>query len=422
MGGIKRRVGLLHYSLPPVVGGVEAVIEAHTHCFLAAAYAVDLIAGEGAAEALPAGSQFHHLPLLSSQHPRILAVSTGLEKGEVPVDFAELKQAIAGALTPILSELDTLIVHNVLSKHFNLPLTAAICQLLDEGVIRHCIAWGHDFTWTSPNSGHKVRPDYPWDLLRQQREDIHYVTISGQRQAELAGLFGCAREMISVVYNGVAPAELLGLTPAGADLVQRLNLFEADLILLLPVRVTQAKNIEYALALLAALRETGLDARLIVTGPPDPHDENSLRYYRSLQARRDQLGLAGAMHFIYEAGPYPEQGLVIDLPVVADLYRLADILLLPSHREGFGMPVLEAGLLGMPVFAATTVPAAVEIGAEEIFTFAPDLPAATLAQQIYAFAVADNRLRLARQIRQHMSWPAIFREQIEPLLPDQEIA
>ncbi|MCB0030979.1 MAG: glycosyltransferase, partial [Anaerolineales bacterium] len=118
----------------------------------------------------------------------------------------------------------------------------------------------------------------------------------------------------------------------------------------------------------------------------------------------------------------PEQGLVIDLPVVADLYRLADVLLLPSHREGFGMPVLEAGLLGMPVFAATTVPAAVEIGAEEIFTFAPDLPAATLAQQIYAFAVADNRLRLARQIRQHMSWPAIFREQIEPLLPDQEIA
>jgi hypothetical protein len=60
----------------------------------------------------------------------------------------------------ILRRFDHLIVHNVFTKHFNLPLTAALFELLDAQRIPHCIAWCHDFTWTSPHSRSKVHAGY----------------------------------------------------------------------------------------------------------------------------------------------------------------------------------------------------------------------------------------------------------------------
>ncbi len=114
----------------------------------------------------------------------------------------------------------------------------------------------------APIPAHKVFPGQPWDLLRTLHDRMTYVVVSAQRQQELAALFGCAPERIHVVYNGVEPAELLGLSPTGWDLGKRLGILDADLVLLMPVRVTQAKNIEYALQVTAALKAQGVRPKL----------------------------------------------------------------------------------------------------------------------------------------------------------------
>jgi glycosyltransferase involved in cell wall biosynthesis len=318
-------------------------------------------------------------------------------------------------LAPVLAPLDALIVHNVFTKHFNLPLTAALDHLLDEGVIRHCIAWCHDFTWTSDNSRHKVQPGYPWDLLRTQRPDVTYAVVSAQRQRTLAGLYDCPPEQIHVIYNGVDPDALLGLTAEGRALIERLDLLSADLLLLMPVRVTQAKNIEYALRVLAALKAQGSQPKLVLTGPPDPHDEESMAYFRSLQALRDELDLRDEMHFVFEAGPDPDEPFTIDYPVVGDLFRVCDVMLMPSHREGFGMPVLEAGLAGMPV-VSTDVPAAREIGSADVTLFDAGEPPEDVARQIHAWAKSSAVHQLRRRVRQRYTWRAIFERDIRPLL------
>jgi glycosyltransferase involved in cell wall biosynthesis len=243
-----------------------------------------------------------------------------------------------------------------------------------------------------------------------------YVVVSVQRQQELATLFGCDPERIHVVYNGVEPAELLGLTPTGWDLGKRLKILEADLVLLMPVRVTQAKNIEYALQVTAALKAHGVRPRLIITGPPDPHDPESMCYFRSLQELRKQLDLETEMRFVFESGPEAEEAFFIPLAVVADLYRLADVMFMPSHREGFGMPVLEAGLAGLPVVATTVVPAAKEIGAEHVLLFSPDQPAEQLAVEMLAWLKAQPTFQLRRSVRQQYTWQAIFKRDIVPLL------
>jgi glycosyltransferase involved in cell wall biosynthesis len=409
------QTAILHYAAPPVVGGVEAVIQAHAQIFVHSGYPVTVVAGRGQGEALPENAGFVRIPEIDSQHAQIVRLSTGLERGEVPPDFQDVTDRLAGTLAPILSRFDKIIVHNAFTKHFNLPLTAALYRLLDEGALQGCIAWCHDFTWTSPSSGSKVHPGYPWDLLRAYRPDVTYVVVSEQRRRELAGLYGCPPDKIRVVYNGVDPQRLLGLSAEGQVLVDRLGLLECDLVLLMPVRVTQAKNIEGALEVVAALRARGCRPKLIVTGPPDPHDAKSMAYFRSLQTLRRQLAVEEEMRFVFESGLVPDEPYFINPEVVGDLFRVSDLMFMPSHREGFAMPVLEAGLVGVPV-VCTEVPAAVEIGGQNVILFDRTEDPATLAGRILAWAEESPVHRLRRRVRQNYTWQAIFHRDIEPLL------
>ncbi|MEA3341134.1 MAG: glycosyltransferase family 4 protein, partial [Chloroflexota bacterium] len=283
------------------------------------------------------------------------------------------------------------------------------------GVIRHCLAWCHDFTWASPHSRSKVHPGYPWDLLRTYRPDVNYIVVSERRQRALASLFGCPAEEIRVIYNGVDPKNLLGLSEEGDALATRLNLLENDLILLMPVRVTQAKNIEYALRVIAALKAEGCRPKLIVTGPPDPHDAQSMAYFQSLQRSRQQLDIVEEMRFVFESGPEPDRPYTIDAQVVGDLFRMSDVMFMSSHREGFGMPVLEAGLLGVPV-VCTDMPAAEEIGGADVILLDANKDPAHVAGQILTWAEQSPLHRLRRRVRRDYTWRAIFHRDIQPML------
>jgi len=409
------KTAILHYSAPPVVGGVEAVIQAHAALLLKAGYPVRLIAGIGDKAALPEGAEFIQIPEMDSRDPRVVQVSQQLEAAQLPTEFESLSANLEKHLEVALQPMDNVMVHNVFTKHFNLPLTAALIRLLDKGKIRNCIAWCHDFTWTSSHSRSSVHLGYPWDLLRTYREDVTYVTVSQSRQKELAGLFNCPSESIHVIYDGVDPVDLYSLSEEGQALIERLDLTDSDLILLMPIRITQAKNIEYALHVIACLKDGGIRPKLVITGPPDPHDPGDMQYYQSLLDLRRHLHVEREARFVYESSPQPGEGYTIGLPVVRELYRVCDALFMPSHREGFGMPILEAGMMGMPIFS-TEIPAAEEIGSQLLNLFSPEDPAVKVAEMISTWAQASSTQRLRQHIRQNYTWQAIFLHDILPLM------
>ncbi len=411
------RTAFIHYSAPPVVGGVEAVINAHARAFLDAGYPVKLIAGCAEQSALPDGVELDLIPLLDTQNQRIQRASHALESGIVPRNFQLLGQQIAAALRPALQGMEVVIVHNVFTKHFNLPLTAALFMLLEEGSLRNCLAWCHDITWASPNSGKKMFPGYPWDLLRTYSPKLQYVTVSEQRQQELAGLLQRPVGEIKIVYNGVDPCVWFGLTPEGWNLVRQMDLLSGDLILLMPVRMTQAKNIELAARVVAALKTGGCHKpRLVITGPPDPHDAQSLAYFRQLLDLRNALGLKEELRFVFEEMHPSQQNDFLSQQVVADLLRVSDLVFLPSHREGFGLPVLEAGLIGLPVVASEHVPAARELAGKYVYLFDTNQSPEAIAKLILSEAVNNRAYKFRREVRQNFTWERIFQLQIEPLL------
>lgn len=409
------RVALIHYTAPPVIGGVEAVIAAHVRLFLQHGQPVSVIAGRGAAEALPPGAGFIQIPAIDSQHPEVIRLSLQLEQGLVPADFDALVTYLVDVLRPVVRQFDHLVIHNVFTKHFNLPLTVALHQLLDTGDIRDGIAWCHDLTWTSDHSRAKVHPGYVWDLLRTPRADVTYVAVSRQRQQALAELFNCAPDAIRVIYNGVDADTLWGVSPDGRALIDRLAVLSADLILLMPVRITEAKNIELAMKVMAVLTSRGCRACLIITGPPDPHDTQSQTYFHTLQKLRAQLKVEHAVRFVAESGGDDSQPFTIDERRVAELYRISDLVFMPSRREGFGLPVLEAGLVGVPV-VCTDMPAAQEIGGEEVLWFDAAAAPESIADLMLTWAQRSARYQLRRRVRENYTWSAIYQREIEPLL------
>jgi glycosyltransferase involved in cell wall biosynthesis len=409
-------VGFLHYSAPPVIGGVEMVMTAHARLFLGSGYPVTFIAGQGAEDALPRGAHLKMIPEISSQHADVLTVQADLDQGIIPEGFEVLRWRLRERLAPVLKAIDVLIVHNVFTKHFNLALSTVLLDLVADGIVPRCIHWGHDFTWTSPNSRSKVYPRYPWDVLRQTHPGVKQVVVSEQRRQELAEMMDIAEGDIEVIYNGVDLQTLLGLTQEGHELAERMDLFSSDLIMILPVRVTRAKNIELAQRVTAALKDSGRHPRLVVTGPPDPHDAASMDYYQSLLDLRCQLGLNHEVCFAFESGSNPKEPYYLTEVLVSDLMRASDLLLLPSHREGFGMPVLEAGMTGLPVVASERIPAAREIGGTDARLFNPEDAPDAVAKMILDVLESNPVTRLRARTRQNYQWERIFKQQIEPLL------
>jgi glycosyltransferase involved in cell wall biosynthesis len=329
-----------------------------------------------------------------------------------------LTDAIAAQLRGALAGVEVCIVHNAHTLHKNLALTAALRRLADETAGTRFVAWAHDLAWTNAQYRPHLHDRWPWTLLRQVWPNTRYVTVSQARQKELAALFGVEAESIAVVPPGVDMPELLAWTPDVHLLNARFGLLDADLLIVLPARLTRRKNIGYALDVLAEVRAESLrDARLIVTGPPGPHNPANAAYLRELLDRRAALGLEDAAHFLVLAGD-GDAPFIPDDATVAALLRTADALLMTSTQEGFGMPVLEAGALGVPVFAAD-MPSVREIAGENCWRFDPVFDAATVTARRMIHALDSSAAaRLRVKVRQTMRWESLVDSRVIPLIEE----
>jgi mannosylglucosylglycerate synthase len=155
--------------------------------------------------------------------------------------------------------------------------------------------------------------------------------------------------------------------------------------------------------------------RFLVTGPPDPHDSGGQQLLADWRALRSALHLEAEAFFATEQGPDPEVPRVLSVNVVRDLYEACDVILVPSLSEGFGIPLIEAGLLGRPVFCAD-IPPFREIGSRQVYRFKLEDEPAGVARRIAAWAQRDRAYQHRRRVWRYYTWRAVRRQHIEPLI------
>ena len=400
-------VALIHYTAPPIVGGVESVLGCHARLLAAAGHEVRVIVGRGSD--LGSGIDFHAIPRIDSRHPDIARLHLELDVGRLPDEFSAVVTALAAEIDEVLQGVDVVIAHNVGSLGLNLPLTAALRTIADRGS-PHFVLWHHDLAWVSAHFRTTLHGGLPWDLLRTPWPGATQVVVSAARQGELATLLGIPASSIRIVPNGIDVGSLLQLDPRATQILARALRAGTELLFLAPNRVTPRKNLELALRVVAAMRAAGHAASLIVTGPIDAHRVGADGYLDDLLSLRHALGLDDVVWFL-AAEP---AGTPTDA-VVSNLYRLADALLVTSREEGFGLPILEAGAHRLPI-VCSDLPVLRELAGDDALYIDPDGDPSAIAARAVAYLEANSALRLARRVRSAYAWEEIYQRGIAPLL------
>lgn len=158
---------------------------------------------------------------------------------------------------------------------------------------------------------------------------------SVEEVAQLERLYGGEPSRIEVVPPGVEHAFFSPGNRSGAR--QALGLGDHPVMLFVG-RIQPLKGLDVAVGALARLGRP--DAELVVVGGPSGA-EGDAELARVL-ALADQLGVRHRIRFV---APQPHH-------LLSTYYRAADVVLVPSRSESFGLVALEAAACGVPVVAA----------------------------------------------------------------------
>jgi len=188
------------------------------------------------------------------------------------------------------------------------------------------------------------------------RKAAHIVTISEYSKAQIVDRLGVTAGRVTVIHCGV------GEEFQAADRREALNAVRAELGIEQPYvlylgSLKPHKNVSCLLRAFAILQQRqDLPHELLIIG-------EGARWKSSLVQESVRLGIAGKTKFV----PYVRPGL---LPKI---YAAADLLVMPSRIEGFGLPILEAMACGTPVICsrAASLP---EVGGNAVVYFDPEDP------------------------------------------------
>ena len=358
------KIALLHYATHPVIGGVERILKAHADLFAARGHCVVTISQRGDAD----------------------------EK----IESGASSKRYARQLEAILSSADVVMVHNVMTMPFDLPLTEALMELAHVHRGIRWIAWVHDVAAVNPD----LQPTPA--ILTRVAEGFEYIAVSAFRARQLEQVTGVVPQ---VIPNGIDPAKVLGIPASVAEFSNRHGLLDGRPVLLHPTRLLRRKNVELGFAVIDALRTSG--ATLLVTGAEDPHNPASREYAAWLRAECGRLDVVDRVIFTADELPSDDRA-------VAALYQVADALFLPSRQEGFGLPVLEAAAHRMPAFVSDIEPLN-ELAQINAKRFSLDESPTAIARLIMETLASDPATQ-ARKGALRYRWDRIYEEFLEPML------
>ncbi len=177
-------------------------------------------------------------------------------------------------------------------------------------------------------------------LLRKiAAEADHIVTVSENSKRDIVQLLGVPEERVTNTYEAAEfPRELVE-RPEDLVAEQLSGSYRLDLqdYLLFYGALEPKKNVG---RLIDAFMLSAVDFPLVITGPVGWGNQTEVKMLEELRAeeRARPHGSRRVYYFEY-----------VSLPMLVTLIRGARAVLFPSLYEGFGLPVLEAMLLGTPV-------------------------------------------------------------------------
>jgi glycogen(starch) synthase len=207
-----------------------------------------------------------------------------------------------------------------LAHRFRCPLAVTI----------HATEYGRHQGWVDKHPQSHIHGVEHWMANRADR----VITCSAYMREHVADIYGLEEARITVIPNGIDPSDLVTVE----DLDELRVRFAApdERLVLLVGRLVYEKGFQLALEALPGLVERVGNVRFLVAGS-GTHEEE-------LRAQATELGLDAHGTFLGWIGD----------DVLHSLYRIADLTVVPSIYEPFGLVALEAMASGCPCLVADT--------------------------------------------------------------------
>jgi glycogen synthase len=207
-----------------------------------------------------------------------------------------------------------------LANRFRCPLVVTI----------HATEYGRHQGWVDKHPQSHIHGVERWMANRADR----VITCSHYMRGHVADVYGLEESRVTVIPNGIDP---LDLQPVD-DLDRLRAQFAApeERLVVLVGRLVYEKGFQLALEALPGLVERLGDVRFLVAG--------SGTHEQELRRQAEELGLDAHGTFLGWIGD----------DVLHSLYRIADLCVVPSIYEPFGLVALEAMASGCPCIVADT--------------------------------------------------------------------
>ena len=196
----------------------------------------------------------------------------------------------------------------------------------------HATEYGRHQGWVDKHPQSHIHNIEHWMANRADQ----VVACSAYMRDHISDIYGIEEERVAVIPNGIDPADL---RPADQEEMRRIRAKFArpdEKLVLLVGRLVYEKGFQVALEALPRVIEQLDGVRFLVAG--------SGTHERQLRAQAAELGLLEHGTFLGWIGD----------DVLHTLYRIADLTVVPSIYEPFGLVALEAMASGCPCIVADT--------------------------------------------------------------------
>jgi glycogen(starch) synthase len=209
-----------------------------------------------------------------------------------------------------------------LAKRFEAPLVTTI----------HATEYGRHQGWVDKHPQTYIHGVERWITNRSQR----VIACSHYMREQIVDIFGVAERRISVIPNGIDPDDLQAQSPAELERLRSEFAAPEEKLVLLIGRLVYEKGFQLALEAMPRVIEEAPGTRFLVAG--------SGTHEAELHRQAEELGLMEHGTFLGWIGD----------DVLHSLYRIADLTVVPSIYEPFGLVALEAMASGCPCIVADT--------------------------------------------------------------------
>lgn len=254
--------------------------------------------------------------------------------------------ALERELSKALEGVDVCITHDTVYQPASVKHLVACKRIAKRRPELRWLHWIHSAT--SPYTLQDLRPffvDEYAKIIGEKFPNSFYVFFNDYAKERIAKNFHVDISDVKTVHHPTDIKAFYKIREDVWDLVKRKNILSADVICVYPVRLDRGKQVEKVIKTIAAFKRLNKSVRLIIS---DFHSTggDKVTYRDECKKIAIDWGLYED-EVIWLSEQKSDWNVEVPYEVIADLFNLSNVFIMPSVSESYSLITQEAGLSGV---------------------------------------------------------------------------